>query len=78
LYQEGRLQLILDPKSLMNFVRSKVTGSLDGTVIFSGTLATVTGGFLYGEEFMAELVDPQLNRCLELAYGVCPLDYLNK
>ncbi|MBL7225553.1 MAG: DUF2848 family protein [Desulfobacteraceae bacterium] len=76
LYQEGRLELILDPKGLMEFVQSKVAGSLDGTIIFSGTLGTLTGGFVYGERFTAELADSKLNRRLELKYDVRPLDYV--
>ena len=36
----------------------------------------LTGGFVYGERFKAELVDEKLSRHLELAYDVCPLDYL--
>jgi len=75
LYQEGKLDLILAPKSLMEFVHSKVEGSLDGAIIFSGTLGTLTGGFLYGDRFMAELTDPKLKRNLELEYNVRPLDY---
>jgi len=76
LYQKGRLELILDPKDLMEFVRSKIKGGLDNMVIFSGTLGTLAGGFLYGNRFEAELLDPKTNRCLELGYNVHPLDYL--
>jgi len=76
LYQEGRLELILDPKDLMEFVCSKVPGPLDGTVIFSGTLGTLTGGFVYGERFIAQLVDLRLERRLYLDYDVLPLDYM--
>ena len=76
LYQKGLLELILDPKGLMEFVRSKIPGPLDRTVIFSGTLGTLTGGFVFGERFMAELVDPKLERRLELTYDIIPLDYL--
>jgi hypothetical protein len=76
LYQEARLDLILGPEDLVAFVQSKLPGSLDGTVIFSGTVGMLTGGFVYGERFEAELVDEKLSRRLELAYDVCPLDYL--
>lgn len=76
LYQKGRLELILDPNSLLEFVRSKLKAPLDGMVIFSGTLGTLTGGFIYAEQFEAQLVDPKLDRRLELSYSVCPLDYL--
>ncbi|MEW5721495.1 MAG: DUF2848 family protein [Thermodesulfobacteriota bacterium] len=76
LYQEGRLGLILDPAGLMAFVRSKVPGSLEDIIIFSGTLGTLAGGFVFGDRFAAELVDEKLGRTLELAYDVRPLDYL--
>ena len=76
LYQEGQLALILGPEDLTAFVRSKMPGPLDGTVIYSGTLGMLTGGFVYGERFEAELVDEKFNRRLELAYEIRPLDYL--
>lgn len=76
LYQEGSLKLILDPRGLLDFVRSKVPGPLKSMVIYSGTLGTLTGGFLFGERFKAELEDLTLNRALELSYEVRPLDYM--
>jgi hypothetical protein len=76
LYQKGPLELILDPKGLMEFVRSKIKGGLENMVIFSGTLGTLGGDFLYGNRFEAELLDPKTNRRLELGYNVQPLDYL--
>jgi hypothetical protein len=76
LYQEARLALILGPEDLMDFVRSKMAGPPKGTVIYSGTVSMLTGGFVCGERFEAELVDSKLNRRLELAYDVRPLDYL--
>jgi hypothetical protein len=76
LYQKGHLGLILDPPALMEFVRSKIPGSLDGMVIYSGTLSNLTGGFVFGERFMATLTDPKLGRSLALGYDVSPLDYL--
>lgn len=75
-YQRDRLQVILNPGDLMEFVRSRVRGPLERTVIFSGTVGTLTGGFVCGERFEAQLVDPNLDRCLELKYNVRPLDYL--
>ncbi len=75
-YQEGSLALILDPDQLMDFVRSRIPSPLDETVIFSGTLGTLTGGFVFGERFEAELEDPEQGRCLELAYDVQPMNYV--
>jgi hypothetical protein len=58
----------------MAFVRSKIREPLDGTIIFSDSMAALTGGFAYGSRFSAELADPKLNRRLALAYDVHPLD----
>ena len=75
-YQKGRLALILDPKALIEWVCSKIPPPLDGTVIYSGTIGSLTGGFVFGEKFLAELFDPRLNRRLDLSYEVKPLDYI--
>jgi len=77
-YQKGRLGLIMSPKDLIDFVRSKTGGSLRNIVIFSGTLATVTGGFVFGEQFSAELIDERLDRRLVLSYGIKPLEALSE
>ena len=74
LYQEGQLARLMAPKELMAFVRSKIREPLDGPIIFSGTMAALTGGFAYGSRLSAELVDPKLNRRLALTYDVHPLD----
>lgn len=76
LYQQGSLALILDPRALMEFVRSKIPAPLDRTVIFSGTLSTLKGGFIFGGQFLGQLVDPKLKRRLELSYDICPLNYM--
>ena len=76
LYQESELAAILAPQELMEFVASETTAPLAGTVIFSGTTAALTGGFVYGEWLSAELEDPILSRRLALAYDVRPLDYM--
>jgi hypothetical protein len=75
LYQEGRLGLLMGPRELMAFVKS-VIGPLDKTVIFSGTLGTLTGGFVAGERFLAELIDEQVARRLAFEYDVRKLDYM--
>jgi hypothetical protein len=74
LYQEGALSRLMAPKELMAFVCSKLGAPLDGTIIFSGTMAALTGGFVYGDKLSAELADPKLNRRLALEYDVHPLD----
>jgi hypothetical protein len=73
-YQEGTLSRLMAPGDLMAFVRSKTGGPLDGTIIFSGTMAALSGGFVYGSRLSAELLDPKLNRRLAMQYDVQPLD----
>ena len=75
-YQEGRLGLLLNPAELMAFVKSKVGGPLQNLIIFSGTMGTLTGEFVFGESFSAELIDEKTDRRLEISYDVKPLDYL--
>ena len=67
---------ILNPAALMEFTRSKIGDNLDGTLIFSGTVGTVSGQYIYGERFIARLHDPFLKRSLSVDYGVQPLDYM--
>ncbi|MCP4692482.1 MAG: DUF2848 domain-containing protein, partial [Desulfobacterales bacterium] len=74
--QDGRLANILNPAALMEFARSKVGNNLDGSLIFSGTVGTVSGKYIYGERFIAGLHDPVLKRDLSVDYAVRPLDYL--
>ena len=66
----------MNPAALMAFTRSKIDRDLDGTLIFSGTVGTISGQYIYGERFIAGLHDPVLKRSLSVDYGVRPLDYL--
>jgi hypothetical protein len=75
-YQEGRLGLLLNPAELMSFVKSKIPGPLENLIIFSGTLGTLTGDFVFSQKFSAALIDEKLNRRLEVSYDIRPLDYL--
>ncbi len=74
--QNGRLATILNPAALMDFTRARLGRDLAGTVLFSGTVGTISGQYIYGERFIAGLHDPVLNRSLSVNYGVQPLDYL--
>jgi len=75
-YQEGRLGLLLNPAELMSFVKSQIPGPLENLIIYSGTMGMLTGEFVFGQKFSAQLIDEKLNRRLELSYHVKPLDYL--
>ena len=76
LYQEGNLDLMMTPQALIDLVGSRLPGSMEGSVIFSGTIGNLTGGFVFGRKVKAELIDPVLKRSLVLEYGVEPIDYL--
>ena len=76
LYQEGRLGLLLNPAELMSFVKSKIPGPLENLIIYSGTMGMLTGEFVFGRKFSAQLIDEKLNRRLELSYDVKSLEYL--
>ena len=77
LYQQGALELIYEPRALLDFVSSRIPGPLDNLVIFSGTIGNLTDGFVFGQWLGAELEDPILGRRLELSYDINTLDYLN-
>ncbi len=75
-YQEGRLGLLLNPSELLAFVKSKIPGPMKNLVIFSGTMGMRTQDFVFANKFCAQLIDEKLNRRLEIAYDIKPLDYL--
>jgi hypothetical protein len=76
-YQEGRLSLLLNPSELLVFVKSKIPEPMENLVIFSGTMGMLTADFVFAEKFCAQLIDEKLNRRLEIAYDIKPLDYLS-
>lgn len=77
LYQEAPLSAMMTPEDLMDFVKNKsIDKSLDGTMIFSGTIPILMGKFVYGAYFEAELFHPRSGRRLNFSYQVQVLDYL--
>lgn len=77
LYQEALLSAVMTPEDLMDFVKNKSTDKkLNGTMIFSGTIPLVTGTFVYGPYFEAELFNPRTGKRLNCHYQVRVLDYL--
>lgn len=77
LYQEGPLGSIISPVELVDLVRSKLTGeSLEGLVIFSGTIPLLAGETICGSEFRAELFDPSTHKSLTCFYRVRQLDFI--
>ncbi len=75
-YQSGALARMLPLDALVADVEDRV-GAIDGDVLFSGTFALLTDGFVYGPRFRAELLDPVLDRTLTCEYTVDALPILD-
>jgi len=68
---------MMTPENLMEFIRNRSDDrNLSGMMIFSGTIPTLTGNFLYGSFFEAELFNPRTHRRLNLHYQIRVLNYL--
>ncbi len=74
-YQESRVSALLPPAALFDLVDRRVTGGLDGLLIYSGTTPVLTDRMVYSRRFAAALVDPRLNRTLGIDYAVKRLDW---
>lgn len=75
LYQEGKLAEIMKPEKLIEEVKLRVVGDLNGMVIFSGTLPTISGELCYSPWFEVELVDEHAGRTIKHAYSVEPITW---
>ena len=78
LYQEGKLVEMMRPERLMEEVKSRVTGDLNGMIIFSGTLPTISGELCYSSQFEMELVDEHAGRAIRHAYTAEPINWFKK
>jgi 2-keto-4-pentenoate hydratase/2-oxohepta-3-ene-1,7-dioic acid hydratase in catechol pathway len=74
-YQEDTLASIKPPEALVAEADERMTVPVSGTVLFSGSVATLEG-ILHGDRFEAELHDPVLERTLRCAYDVSVVDWL--
>ncbi|MGI5949296.1 DUF2848 family protein [Peptoniphilus sp.] len=68
LYQEGTLGDILPVEKILSELEKRI-GDVKNSVIFSGTVPT-KDGFVFGDDFRAELIDEILNRKIEFKYYV--------
>ena len=78
LYQEGKLEKLLRPEKLIEEVKSRVTGDLNGMVIFSGTLPTISGELCYSPYFEMELVDEHAGRAIKYTYIAEPITWFKR
>lgn len=68
-YQDATLAELITPDDLLDLVRDRYGEPAPGTVVLSGTVATVDGELTPGERFEVELVRPD-GDALELTYDV--------
>ncbi len=77
LYQEGSLADFLTVDDFLDGVRSVVTaGSLDGMVLYMGTMPSLGGQLLFSPVFEGRLSDEVRGRELSFRYRIRPMDWL--
>jgi hypothetical protein len=77
LYQKARLSALLPPDALLDFVRSNSRDkSLEGLLIYSGTVPLSTGEMLFGEQFEVELLNSMNQKRLSCRYEINLMDFL--
>ena len=77
LYQEGSLADFLTVADFLDGVRSVVKdGSLDGMVLYMGTMPSLGGQLLFSPTFEGRLSDEVLGRELSFRYSIRPMDWL--
>lgn len=72
-YQDTTLASILPPEDVIEEIRERYPGNLDGTAILSGTVPTVEGKLTPGDRFEVELDDPVRERSISVGYDVKPI-----
>ncbi|MEW6082805.1 MAG: DUF2848 family protein [Bacillota bacterium] len=76
MYQEAALSLILTPGDLLEHMKRHVTGSLEGAVVYSGTVAALAKeGLGVSDYFEFEMEDPVRNRRIQGAYAIQKIDW---
>ena len=69
LYQQGTLEHLLPLKELLTIVADRVGETLEGCLLFSGTVPSVEG-LWYGDTFRIEMHDPVRNRTIVHEYAI--------
>jgi hypothetical protein len=75
LYQQSTLASLLKPEDIIARVRAKVLNGLEGIVLFCGTPALLTDGFVFADRFECELSDLVLKRKIIVKYEVQTLTW---
>ncbi|MEW6661904.1 MAG: DUF2848 family protein [Bacillota bacterium] len=75
LYQEAKLSALIPPEELLPMVEKLLSVKLDGTAVFSGTVATLTEDIEFSDFFAMELEDPIRKQVIKAAYRIKPIDW---
>ena len=67
-YQDGKLESLLSPESLLELLAPRLNGSLAGTALYMGTLPLQRSGFAFTPYFGCELRAPSGGDVLECSY----------
>ena len=78
LYQETKLATMLRPEEVIEKVKTRVVGDLQGTVIFAGTPPIVDGKLSFHSHFEMEMVDERGGRSIRWAYSTQPLTWFKE
>jgi hypothetical protein len=77
-YQRAPLATLLPPVAVLDLVRRRTTGAVDGQlVVYGGTIPLLTGAPVYGSGFRCELLDSRSGRALRCAYAIRRLAYVS-
>lgn len=76
LYQEAVLASLMTPEDLLDRVKYLLGDELTSTVIYSGTVALLSGELVFGNFFEAQLIDQARDKTLKCAYFVKPITWL--
>jgi hypothetical protein len=68
LYQKDLCSALLPPEYWLNDLETRIGGSGEGTVLFSGTIGTVAG-LVVGDSYEFQMTDPVLNRTIWHQYS---------
>lgn len=75
-YQEDLVTSLMDPDDILAGVRARTDGSLEGVLVFSGTLALVAD-IEYASHFAVELIDELHGHALRCAYRIEAIEPLD-
>lgn len=68
-YQDSSVSNILQPSHVLKSISSCMDDNED-YIIFCGSVANITGRYIYGEEFIYEIEDPILKRNIKGSYKI--------